>query len=85
MKDKKQNIKKLVLVVFVVLLATAAYAAAHPTETEERWDSEMGKIHEKMRGDNHEEHHGQMHGEDFEEHHEEMHGEEYAESCHKTP
>ncbi len=75
MNDKKQNLKKLAIVVLVVLLATSAYAAAHPTETEDVWD-EMEKIHEKI------------HGEDWEEHHRGIHGENWEDApgfCHGTP
>lgn len=84
MKDKKGNLKKLAVVVLVVLLAISAYVAAHPEETEELWDNEMEKIHERVHGDNYEEHHREIHGEDWEEHVESCHSGEDSEGMHSS-
>lgn len=74
MSNKKQNLTKIAIAVLVVLLAASAYVSAHPTETR-RWD-ETGRMHERITG------------EDWEEHYKEVHGEEYDEDdhpCHGTP
>ncbi len=84
MNGKKGNLKKLAVVVLVLLLAVSAYVAAHPEETEELWDKEMEKIHEKIHGDNYEEHHRQIHGEDWKEHVESCHAGEDLEGMHSS-
>ncbi len=73
MKDQKQNLKKIAIVVLVVLLTVSAYVAAHPTETQDFWE-EMGERHERIHGEDWEEHYREIHQEDWEDGYGPCHG-----------